>query len=46
MFALWTSVTLRRPWRRAYSKAYTITRSLPNRVMIAIDSAAVRRGSM
>ena len=40
MLALCTAVTLRRPWRRAYSKAKRTMRSLPLRVMILMLSAA------
>ena len=41
MFALCTRVTFRRPRDLAYWKAYSTIRSLPLRVMMLIDSAAL-----
>ena len=45
MFALCTSVTRRRPRALAKRNAYSTIRSLPLRVMMLIDSAALRSSS-
>jgi len=38
MLALWIAVTFRRPWVRACSKANRTIRSLPNRLIVLIET--------